>query len=86
MAVLMGFMASQGIISPNAAALALSEQGRRLGAASALMGTIQMLCGALAGMAISLWQQLSALPLASVLAICVLISWYSGRKAEKLTG
>lgn len=86
MAMLMGFMACQGIISPNAAALALAEQGKRLGAASALMGTIQMLCGALAGLAVSSWQQLSALPLATVLAACVLISWYSGRRAEKHTG
>lgn len=86
MAMLMGFMACQGIISPNAAALALSEQGRRLGAASALMGTLQMLCGALAGLAISSWQQLSPLPLATVLALCVIISWFSGRRAEKYLG
>lgn len=86
MAMLMGFMACQGIISPNAAALALAEQGRRLGAASALMGTLQMLCGALAGLAISSWQQLSPLPLATILALCVVIAWFSGRKAEKLTG
>lgn len=86
MAMLMGFMACQGIISPNAAALALAEQGRRLGAASALMGTLQMLCGAIAGLAISSWQQLSPLPLASVLAVCVVISWFSGRRAEKHPG
>lgn len=85
MAMMMGFMACQGIISPNAAALALSEQGRRLGAASALMGTLQMLFGALAGLAISSWQQLSPLPLATILALCVAISWFSGRRAEKQT-
>lgn len=85
MAVLMGFMACQGIINPNAAALALSQQGRRLGTASALMGTIQMLCGALAGLAVSSWQLLSPLPLATVLAVCVLISWFSGRRAENHT-
>lgn len=83
MAMLMGFMACQGIISPNAAALALSAQGHRLGVASALMGTLQMLCGALAGLAVSSWQQLSALPLVVVLTICVVISWLSGRKALK---
>lgn len=83
MAMLMGFMACQGIISPNAAALALSAQGQRLGVASALMGTLQMLCGALAGLAVSAWQQLSVLPLVVVLTICVMISWLSGRKALK---
>src|SRR5690606_41084629 len=56
MLCLMGFMASQGFVNPNAAALALSEQGNRLGVASALMGTLQMLCGAAAGLAVSAWQ------------------------------
>lgn len=83
MAMLMGFMACQGFINPNAAALALTHQGHRLGIASALMGTLQMLCGALAGLAVSSWQQLSALPLVTVLALCVSISWYSGSRALK---
>lgn len=85
MAMLMGFMACQGFINPNAAALALAAQGHRLGVASALMGTLQMLCGALAGLAVSSWQHLSALPLVSVLALCVGISWFSGRTALKQT-
>lgn len=83
MAMLMGFMACQGFINPNAAALALSHQGHRLGIASALMGTLQMLCGASAGLMVSSWQQLSALPLVAVLALCVSISWFSGRRALK---
>src|SRR5690606_19984425 len=44
MLCLMGFMASQGFVNPNAAALALSRQGHRLGVASALMGGVQMVC------------------------------------------
>lgn len=83
MVVLMCFMACQGFISPNAAALALAEQGHRLGIASALMGTLQMLCGTLAGLSVSLWQTQSALPLITVLSIAVSISWFSGRKALK---
>lgn len=82
MLCLMGFMGSQGFISPNAAALALREQGHRLGAASALMGTIQMLCGASAGLVISLWQTPSALPLTGVLALCATLSWLFGRAAR----
>lgn len=85
MALLMTFMACQGFINPNAAALALSAQGRRLGVASALMGTLQMLCGALAGLAVSSWHTISAVPLVVVLSACVTISWLSGRKALKET-
>lgn len=81
MICLMGFMASQGFVSPNAAALALARQGMRLGVASALMGTLQMLCGALAGLAISDWQSATALPLTGILAVCALMSWLFGRIA-----
>ncbi len=85
MLCLAGFMASQGFVNPNAAALALSEQGKRLGVASALMGTLQMLCGASAGLAISIWQTPSALPLTSMLAGCACLSWLFGRIALKAT-
>lgn len=85
MALLMTFMACQGFINPNAAALALSSQGHRLGTASALMGTLQMLCGALAGLAISSWHTISAVPLVVVLSACATVSWLSGRKALKET-
>ncbi|MCI2807181.1 Bcr/CflA family multidrug efflux MFS transporter [Eoetvoesia caeni] len=79
MVCLMGFMASQGFVNPNAAALALSRQGMRLGVASALMGTLQMLFGALAGLAISQWQSDTALPLTGILAISTVLSWLFGR-------
>lgn len=81
MLCLMGFMASQGFVSPNAAALALAEQGPRLGTASALMGSLQMFSGALAGLAVSLWHTDTALPLTAVLAACAFLSWLSGRMA-----
>ncbi len=81
MLCLVVFMASQGFISPNAAALALAEQGPRLGTASALMGSMQMFCGALAGYAVSIWQSPSALPLTAVLGTCALLSWIFGRLA-----
>lgn len=82
MICLMGFMACQGFIGPNSAALALGEQGHRLGAASALMGTIQMLCGALAGLAVSAWHSATPLPLTAVLAGCATLSWLASRTAE----
>ncbi len=83
MLCLLTFMGSQGFVNPNAAALALREQGHRLGAASALMGTLHMLCGAAAGMAISWWQTESALPLTTLLTICAVCSWLSGHIALK---
>lgn len=85
MLCLAGFMASQGFVNPNAAALALTEQGKRLGVASALMGTLQMLCGASAGLAVSIWQAQSALPLTGMLAFCACLSWLFGRIALKAT-
>lgn len=86
MVCLMGFMACQGFISPNSAALALADQGHRLGVASALMGTVQMLCGALAGFAVSSWQSSTPLPLTAVLAACAALSWLASRTAGVTRG
>jgi len=85
MLCLIGFMASQGFVNPNAAALALREQGNRLGVASALMGTLQMLCGATSGLAVSAWQSDTPLPLTGMLAICACLSWLFGRIALRAT-
>lgn len=85
MLCLIGYMGSQGFVNPNSAALALSEQGKRLGAASALLGTVQLSCGALAGFAVSAWQTGSALPLTTTLATCACLSWISGRVAQSHT-
>lgn len=81
MICLVGFMAGQGFILPNSAAMALNKQGRRLGVASALMGTLQMLCGTLAGLAVSAWQSETALPMTGLLAVCAVLSWLFGRIA-----
>lgn len=85
MLCLISYMGSQGFVNPNSAALALSEQGKRLGAASALLGTLQLSCGALAGFAVSAWQTDSALPLTTTLATCACLSWISGRVAQTHT-
>ena len=81
MVCLLGFMACQGFVFPNSAAMATARQGHRLGVASALMGTLQMLCGTLAGLAISVWQADSALPMTALLCICAFLSWLFGRIA-----
>jgi DHA1 family bicyclomycin/chloramphenicol resistance-like MFS transporter len=83
MACLIGYMASQGFVNPNSAALALAEQGKRLGVASALMGTLQLTCSALAGLAVSVWQADTALPLTGVLAVCACLSWLAGQVAHR---
>ena len=83
MLCLIGYMASQGFVNPNSAALALSEQGKRLGVASALLGTLQFSCSATAGLIISSWQTSSPLPLTTTLAICACLAWCFGRLARK---
>lgn len=64
------YVASLGFVSPNASASALAGHGHQAGTASALMGAIQFLLGTLAGAAMSLWHDGSALPLAAALAAC----------------
>lgn len=85
MLCLIAYMGSQGFVNPNSAALALSDQGKRLGAASAMLGTLQLTCGALAGVAVSTWQTDSVLPLTATLAVCASLSWLSGRVAPRPT-
>jgi MFS transporter, DHA1 family, multidrug resistance protein len=70
-------LAGYGLISPNASALALSDHGTRAGAASALMGTLQMAVGAIAGALVSAFQQSSALPLALGVALSLLAALLS---------
>ncbi|PUA17999.1 Bcr/CflA family multidrug efflux MFS transporter [Glaciimonas sp. PCH181] len=65
-----GFLACYGFISPNASAIALSQQGRQAGTASALMGTLQFSLGILAGVSMSLWHDGTALPLMTVMTLC----------------
>jgi len=77
------YMGSQGFVNPNAAALALRHQGHRLGTASALMGTLQMLAESTAGLLISLWQTPGPLPLVGLLCACAILSWLCGRLAMK---
>lgn len=82
MLALILFMGALGFINPNSAALALSRHARRLGSASALLGTLQMFAGAMAGITISIWSSKSTVPLTAILFFCALISWLCGRKAE----
>jgi DHA1 family bicyclomycin/chloramphenicol resistance-like MFS transporter len=64
------FIGSLGFIGPNATALALAGQGARTGAASALLGTLQFVCGTLAGVAVSLAPNAGELSLLGVMSVC----------------
>ncbi len=51
------FIACQGFIMPSSSALAMAPQGARAGMASALLGTLQFSCGAMASYLVGLWQK-----------------------------
>lgn len=71
--VLVGFflvVASYGLVAPNATALAMADQPHQAGSASALMGSIQFLTGALVAPLTGLGGTGSALPAAMVIAGC----------------
>ncbi|APU13445.1 Bcr/CflA family multidrug efflux MFS transporter [Actinoalloteichus fjordicus] len=61
-------VSSLGLVMPNATTLALAEYPNAAGAASALLGTLQFLLGALAAPLVSLGGENTALPMAVVMA------------------
>ncbi|HLO77360.1 MAG TPA: Bcr/CflA family multidrug efflux MFS transporter [Magnetospirillum sp.] len=65
-------VATQGLIAPNASALALTNHGRTAGSASALLGTLRFVGGALAAPLVGLAGESTALPMAAVIAVCAL--------------
>ena len=83
MGCMLVFMFCYGFVGPNSAALALSDQGHQLGSASALMGTISISCGALAGLLVSLMQMPGPMPLALSMAGCTTLACLSGALARR---
>lgn len=71
LAALFCVVASIGLVSPNATALALADHPRNAGAASALLGTSQFLLGAAAAPLVGLAGEASALPMAVTIAALV---------------
>jgi MFS transporter, DHA1 family, multidrug resistance protein len=63
-------VASVGFIVPNMVVMAMAPQGAIAGTASALLGTIQFALGAIAGGAVSLFNNGTAIPLGAVIATC----------------
>jgi DHA1 family bicyclomycin/chloramphenicol resistance-like MFS transporter len=83
MLCMVSFMFCQGFVGPNSAAMALSDQGHRLGSASAMLGTFTISCGALAGFLVSLASSTSPMPLALILGVCTTLAWAIGHLARR---
>jgi DHA1 family bicyclomycin/chloramphenicol resistance-like MFS transporter len=63
-------IAGFGLVAPNSAAAAMAPHGQIAGSASALLGTLQFVVGAIAGMLVGALHNGTAIPMASVIAGC----------------
>ncbi|TDU32531.1 DHA1 family bicyclomycin/chloramphenicol resistance-like MFS transporter [Panacagrimonas perspica] len=72
------FVASMGVISPNTGAMAMADQGRVAGAASALLGALSFFVGMLSGLAVSFWDGQTGLPMMAIMAVCGVLSTLFG--------
>lgn len=70
------FMVSMGMVVPNAAATALSNQKKLAGSASALMGTIQFGVAALSSSLVSRFHDETLLPMTGIIFICSLLALF----------
>jgi DHA1 family bicyclomycin/chloramphenicol resistance-like MFS transporter len=73
--LIFGYLVMQGFVFPSALALALEPFARNAGSASAMMGSLQMVAGALASAMVSFFHNGTALPMASVIAAFTAISF-----------
>jgi DHA1 family bicyclomycin/chloramphenicol resistance-like MFS transporter len=64
------FVSSLGFVLPNTTVLAMAPHGSVAGSASALMGTVQFLLGAIAGGLVGVFANGTAVPLGTVIAVC----------------
>lgn len=69
------FLSGAGIILPNASALSMAPFSKNAGSASALVGALQMGVGALASVAISAFNDQTALPMVTVMMLAALIAF-----------
>ena len=76
---LFGYVASLGLIFPNAAALALAPHGEHAGSASALLGTVQFAAAALASILVGWVHDGTALPMSAVIAGCGILALIAQR-------
>lgn len=81
------FLSCQGFTFPNAAALAMAPFTKGAGSASALMGALQMVFGALASALVGIFFNGTALPMAVIMAFCAvggLVLLLSGHRKMEL--
>jgi MFS transporter, DHA1 family, multidrug resistance protein len=64
-----------GLIRPNATARAMAPFPEQAGSASALLNSVGSGLGALTGYVLSLFHAKSAVPMASLLALCYVVAW-----------
>jgi DHA1 family bicyclomycin/chloramphenicol resistance-like MFS transporter len=85
--LLMGFLATVGIILPNSSALVLAPFSSNTGTASAMMGALQLGFGALASFVVSVATKDSSMPMTVTMCICAacaLLCLLVGRPYVKL--
>lgn len=70
------FLGSQGFVFPNTSALALAPFSELAGSASALLGGLQMACGALSSGLVSYLHNGTTVPMAAVMAGCATLSLF----------
>jgi len=76
------YIACHGFVLPNTTALAMAPHGQVAGSASALLGTLQFVLGALAGSLVGVFADGTALPMAAVVAGCGTIAYLTNKVAS----
>jgi len=67
------FLTGQGLVNPNASALALNPFTRLAGSASALMGSFRLAMGGLVSAAVSVLHNHTALPMVGCMTLCAVL-------------
>ncbi|UUS58376.1 MULTISPECIES: multidrug effflux MFS transporter [unclassified Acinetobacter] len=78
-------VASIGFTGPNAMALAMSEQGSRAGTASAIMGSMQFVCGLLAGVFLNFLVWSALINMALIMLLFVVVAMITMRSLKAST-
>jgi DHA1 family bicyclomycin/chloramphenicol resistance-like MFS transporter len=73
------YIACHGFVLPNTTALAMAPYGKVAGSASALLGTLQFVLGALSGSLIGAFANGTAVPMAAVVAGCGATAFLTNR-------
>jgi len=73
------YIACHGFVLPNTTALAMAPHGKVAGSASALLGTLQFMLGAIAGSLIGVFANGTAVPMAAVVAGCGAAAFLANR-------